>query len=102
VFNLRTAATVARIIGRTAEAGKWEQQAEATARAVHGRFFRQADYSYGDGSMANQAAALLAGIPPAAIREEVMHRLEKEILEIRNGHIHAGISGGALLFRLLR
>ncbi len=102
VFNLRTAATVARIIGRTAEAGKWEQQAEATARAVQGRFFRQADYSYGDGSMANQAAALLAGIPPAAIREEVMHRLEKEILEIRNGHIHAGITGGALLFRLLR
>src|SRR5690606_3572167 len=61
-----------------------------------------ADRSYADGSMANLAAALLADIPPAPLRDDVMWRLEKEILDVRNGHIHAGITGGALLFKLLR
>lgn len=102
VFNLRTAATIARIIGRTAEADKWEEQADATARAVHSRFFRKRDHSYADKSMANLAAALLAEIPPADVREAVMRRLEKEIIHVRKGHIHVGITGGALLFKLLR
>lgn len=102
VFNLRTAAKIARIIGQSAEAGRWEAQAEASAKAIHARFFNEADHSYADGSMANLAATLLADIPPRSIRDQVMQRLEKEIIEVRNGHIHAGITGGALLFKLLR
>lgn len=102
VFNLRTAAKIAGIIGRTKEASAWEAQAEASAKAVHIRFFNETDNSYADGSMANLAAALLADVPPSAVRGRIMQRLEKEILEVRNGHIHAGITGGALLFKLLR
>ncbi|MEC3880470.1 family 78 glycoside hydrolase catalytic domain [Parapedobacter sp. 10938] len=102
VFNLRTAAKIARVTGHGAEASEWEAQAEASAKAVHARFFNAADHSYADGSMANLAAALLADIPPASLRSEVMQRLEKEILDVRDGHIHAGITGGALLFKLLR
>ena len=102
IFNLRTAAKIAGIIGRTKEAGAWEAQAEASVKAVHARFFNEADHSYADGSMANLAAALLAEIPPAPLRSKVMERLESEIIDVRNGHIHAGITGGALLFKLLR
>ncbi len=102
VFNLRTAAKVARVIGRLDEALRWEAQAERSAVAIHQRFFNASDHSYADGSMANLAAALLAGIPPASIRDEVMKRLEREIIDVRHGHIHAGITGGALLFRFLR
>ncbi|WP_262245928.1 glycoside hydrolase family 78 protein [Parapedobacter soli] len=102
VFNLRTAAKIARVTGRGAEASAWEAQAEASAKAVHARFFNAADHSYADGSMANLAAALLADIPPASLRNKVMQRLEKEILDVKGGHIHAGITGGALLFKLLR
>ncbi len=102
VFNLRTAAQVARVIGRTVEAGAWEARAQAIAKAVHARFYNEADHSYADGSMANLAAALLADVPPPAVRSQVMKRLEKEILEVRKGHIHTGITGGALLFKLLR
>lgn len=102
VFNLRTAAKIARVMGRAAEAGQWEQQANASAKAIHARFFNAGDNSYADGSMANLAAALLAEIPPATLRAQVMQRLEREILEVRKGHIHAGITGGALLFKLLR
>lgn len=102
VFNLRTAAKIARVLGKVAEAGQWEQQANASAKAIHARYFNAGDNSYADGSMTNLAAALLAEIPPAALRAQVMQRLEREILQVRNGHIHAGITGGALLFKLLR
>jgi len=102
VFNLRTAAKIAQVLGYSAEANAWGQQATVSASTVHQRFFNERDDSYADGSMANLAAALLAEIPPSALRERVMRRLEKEILEIRHGHIHAGITGGALLFKLLR
>lgn len=102
VFNLRTAAKIAEVLGRTAEAKRWAQQANASANAGHARFFNTTDHSYSDSSMANLSAALLAEIPPPALREKVMQRLEKEIVEVRKGHIHAGITGGALLFKLLR
>jgi alpha-L-rhamnosidase len=52
--------------------------------------------------MGNLAAALLAEVPPPALRVAVMKRLEREIMEIRKGHIHVGITGGAMLFKLLR
>lgn len=102
VYNLLTAIQIARIIGQTAAVEKWEKQAEAYRKAVHAKFYNGADHSYADGSMANLAAALLADIPPPELRAQVMKRLEHEILVVRKGHIHAGITGGALLFKLLR
>lgn len=102
VFNLRTAAKIAEVLGRKAEADQWGRQADVSAKAVHARFFNETDDSYANGSMANLAAALLAEIPPSSLREQVVDRLEKEILDVRGGHIHAGITGGALLFKFLR
>lgn len=102
VFNLKTAANIARVLGRTADADKWDEKAQASAKAIHAMFYDSEDFSYADKSMGNLAAALLADIPPAELKDKVIERLEKEILEIRNGHIHVGITGGALLFRYLR
>lgn len=102
VFNLRTAAKIARVIGAHAEAERWEKQAREYSAAIHARFYHAADQSYADGSMSNLAAALLAEIPPADLRAEVMKRLEKDILIKHGGHINVGITGGAILFKLLR
>ena len=102
VFNLRTAAKIARVLGKEAEAVKWEEQANLSSSAIHAMFFDSADSSYADKSMGNLAAALLADVPPADLRDQVMKRLENEIRITRNGHIHVGITGGALLFKLLK
>lgn len=102
VFNLRTAAKIARVIGKTTEAAQWEQQAALSSKAINDRFYNVADHSYSDSSMANLAAALLAEVPPASLRDSVMARLEKEILVNHKGHINVGITGGAILFKLLR
>lgn len=102
VFNLRTAAKIARVLNKSEDAEKWEQQAEASAMAIHKIFFDSGDNSYADKSMGNLAIALLADVPPLEIKEKVLSRLENEILEVRKGHIHVGITGGAILFRYLR
>lgn len=102
VFNLKTAAKIAKIIGRVEEAELWEKQAINVANEVHKKFYNANDASYSDATMANLAAALLAEIPPKDLRNDLMKRLEKEIVDVRKGYIHAGITGGALLFKLLR
>jgi alpha-L-rhamnosidase len=102
VYDLRTAAKIARVLGRIPEAEHWEQEADAAAQAINAVYYHPQDHSYADSSMGNLAIALLAGIPESDQRAAVMQRLEKEILVVRKGHIHVGITGGAFLFRLLR
>ena len=102
VFNLRTAAKIGRVIGKTEAALRWEQQAAASSAAIHAKFYNAGDHSYSDSSMANLSAALLADVVPIPLKTLVMKRLEKEIMEVKKGHIHVGITGGAMLFKLLR
>lgn len=102
VYNLRTAAKIARVLGRTADAEKWEQKAEASSKAIQKNFCNVIDQSYADGSMANLAASLYGNVMPSELRPVVMKRLEKEILVNKKGHIHVGITGGAMLFKVLR
>jgi alpha-L-rhamnosidase len=68
---------------------------------VHAEFFNAAQGSYVNGSQAYLAIALLAGVPPPESRAGVWKRLEDEILVARRGHIDAGITGGAMLFKTL-
>ncbi len=102
VFNLQTAAKIATVLGKTEQAAKWNDRADVVRKAIHARFFVPEKSSYSDGSMANLAAALLAEVPSAEVREKVIRSLEEEILVPRKGHIFAGITGGALLFKYLR
>lgn len=102
VYNLRTAAKAARVLGKNAEADKYEQQANISSQLIHENFFNKTDDSYADSSMTNMAAALLAEVTPLHLRQAVMNRIAKEILVVRKGHIHAGITGGTILFKVLR
>jgi len=101
IYNLRTATRVAEIIGNKEAAEAYRSRANTVAKAVHTTFYNPADSSYVNGFPAYLAIALLVDVPPQDVRPAVWHRLEKEILEIRKGHIHAGITGGAFLFKTL-
>ena len=102
IYNLKTAAKLARVIGRNEEAAQWEQQAKSASEAVHQTWYHAADHNYADSSMRSLAAALYGDIMPAGLRPLVMKRLEKEILVNQKGHIDAGITGGTMLFKVLR
>ena len=101
IWSLQTAAEIARTLGQVAPATQWAAAAAAARTAVHARFFNPRTASYGDGTQVSLAAALLAGVPGPDERPRVVARLEQEIRQTRGGHIHAGITGGALLFLYL-
>ncbi len=101
VYNLQTAAKIADIIGFNQNAVRYRRRAETIKQAIQSQFFYTSDASYANGFQAYQAVALLIDLPPEELREAVWKRLEDEILIYRKGHIHAGITGGALLFKTL-
>ena len=102
VFNLRTAAKIAHVLGETEKETEWTRLADEAQQAIHAKYFHPEDASYGSGRAAILAAALIAEIPPIEVLPQVKDRLEKEILENNDGHVSVGITGGALLFRWLR
>lgn len=101
IYNLATAARIAQVLGRDAEAAQWNRRADEVRQAVHAEFFNPTDASYVNGFQAYLAIALLTEVPPPGLRAAVWQRLEDEILKVRQGHIHAGITGGAMLFKTL-
>lgn len=102
IYNLKTATKVAEVIGKTVEAEKWKRQAEISSKALHDKYFHADKNNYSDKTMRSLAAALYADIMPAKLRPLVMKSLEKEILVNQKGHIDVGITGGAMLFKVLR
>jgi alpha-L-rhamnosidase len=101
VYELRIAAKIAEILGDKSDGSGYSARAGQVAKAVNARFYRPATHDYAIGDQAYIAAALLADVPPPDERPAVWKRLEDEILVHREGHIYAGITGGALMTRLL-
>ena len=103
VFNLETAAKIARVIGREDRAEEWTKLADVTRKAINKEYYKAAEGSYHDDAQAVLALALLANVP--ATEEDtkrVEARLRDAIMVDSKGHIGAGITGGGLLFRYLR
>jgi alpha-L-rhamnosidase len=101
VYNLRTAAKMARIAGRTDLADKWAARAANVSTAVHKEFFNEADQSYVNGFQAYLSLALFSGVVPEQVRPSVINRLADEIRVKRQGHFWAGITGGSFVVKEL-
>jgi alpha-L-rhamnosidase len=101
IFNLQTAASIADVLGKADDAKKYRARADEVREAVHAKFYIPAEGSYVNGFQAYLAIALLVDLPPKDVRPAVEQRLVDEILIRRKGHIHAGITGGAFLFKTL-
>jgi len=101
IYNLQTAAKIADVLGKKDVADRYGSRAEEVRRAVHREFFIPGLNTYVDGSQGCLAIALLVGLAPEDVRPAIWSRLEEEILIRRRGHIHAGITGGAFLFKTL-
>ncbi len=102
VYNLRTAAKIANIIGKHEYAEQWNDKAKLSSETIHAEYFHPNENNYSDKSMRSLAAALYGNIMPPELRQNVMKSLEDEIFINQNGHIDVGITGGAMLFKVLR
>ena len=101
IYNLQTAAKVADVLGHKDQAQAYRDRADQVRRAVHQKFYKPDEHSYVNGFQGYLAIALLVGLPPESERAAVWQGLEEEILIHRKGHIHAGITAGAMLFKTL-
>lgn len=101
IYNLETAARIADALGQTEAALGWRARAHRVRGAVHAQFYHPDDSSYVNGQQAYLALALLAEVPPLELRDQVARRLEREILEVRNGHFWGGITGGYFIVKYL-
>jgi alpha-L-rhamnosidase len=101
IYNLQTAAKIAEVLGKKDMASQYRTRADEVRKAVHREFFIPADSGYANGFQAYLAIALFVNLPPEDVRPAVWKRLDDEILIRRKGHIHAGITGGAFLYKTL-
>jgi alpha-L-rhamnosidase len=101
IHNLQTAAKIAGVLGKADAASQYRARADEVCRAVHDEFFNSKDNSYVNGFPAYLAIALFVDLPPENLRPAVWKRLDTEILVNRKGHIWAGITGGAFLYKTL-
>ena len=102
VYNLKTAAQIAQVLGNDTEAMQWLSQAQMASEAIHKKYYHDGEFNYSDRSMRSLAAALYGDIMPKEMRQDIIYSLENEILVNQNGHIDVGITGGAMLFKVLR
>lgn len=101
IHSLETAAQIADVLNRSAEANVYRQRATEVRKAVHATFFQPTDNSYVNGYPAYLAMALQVDLPPKQLKEKVWKRLEHEIRVNRNGHFWGGITAGSYLFHML-
>ena len=101
IYNLKTAAKIADVLGKKDLAATYRRRAEAVRRAVHKEFFNPAENGYVNNFQAYLAAALLVGLPPRQLQPAVWKRFEDEILIHRKGHFWGGITGGYFIVKNL-
>ena len=101
LYNVKTIAEIAELLGRPDEAKAYRAKAEKIRKAVHREFFNPKDNTYANGTELYMALPLLVGVTPEELREPVMKALENEILIGQAGHIDTGIHGTYFLIKLL-
>ncbi|MCF0233884.1 MAG: alpha-L-rhamnosidase, partial [Thermoguttaceae bacterium] len=102
VFNLRAAAKIASVIGKTERAQEWEAKAEASSKAIMAKYYGKDGKTLHDDAQAILGMALVAEIAQGAEADAIAKRLEDAVLIDAKGHVGAGITGGGMLFRYLR
>ena len=100
-WSVRRMARIAQILERPDDAGRYAADAERIGGIVHERFFDPATATYANGEQPYLAFPLLAGLVPPEHVAAVSARLEREILEVKQGHVDSGIHGTYFLLKQL-
>jgi alpha-L-rhamnosidase len=101
IYALDRASRIASVLGQGDAARGYRRRVAEVRQAVHAAFYNPVGETYVNSDMAYLAMALYVDVPPAEVRPAIWRRLEYEIRTRRQGHIHAGITGGAFLFKAL-
>jgi len=100
VYNLRLASKIAGILGHPDFEKTYAQRAEEVAQAANKKWFDGKTGSWNSGRQAYQAMAITSETAVNQDLEKTWTHLENDIKA--RGHIDAGITGGAFLFKTLK
>jgi alpha-L-rhamnosidase len=101
LYQLQTAARIAKVLGAAADAKAFDARAAAAAKAIHARFYNAADHTYTNGDSVQEAFPLLTGVVPAESRQAVMDKVE-QVIRVRNGgHLDTGMHGTYFVMKYL-
>ncbi len=91
--SARRQARLARLLGKSEEAKRWDTLAEAIAAAYRKQFVDAASGKVGPGTQASQAFALHTGVAAETERAAILAMLLDKIKNYKGGHFSTGILG---------
>ncbi len=100
VMNMADVVRMARVLGKDADAARYEERLKALRQAVHQHFYNTETSLYSNGTQVQQAFALMTDITPAELREKVFAAIEKDLSKDQ-AYLDMGSSGLPVLFKYM-
>ena len=100
-YDTRILASIARVLGHSADAETYSRLAGEIRTAFNGAFFNPKTGQYATGSQTADALALFLHLPPKGRGGQVMAHLTNDILYRHNTHLTTGIIGTKYLLPVL-
>lgn len=94
-------AKIAVVLGHTADASKYQADADALAAAIHKKFYHTASGLYLDALQTHIVMPLATGVVPPQLENLSMANLEHAIMVTSQGHLDTGLTGSYFLTKLL-
>ena len=100
-YDTRILASIARILGHSAEADTYSRLASQIRTGFNRAFFNAKTGEYATGSQTADALALFLHLPPKGHTGQVMSRLSNDVVYRHNTHLTTGIVGTRFLLPVL-
>jgi alpha-L-rhamnosidase len=90
-------ASIAAELGKADDAKRYQAKADSLRPKVHAKFYDEANGTYADDTQIDLAYALLVDVVPENLRDQMLKRLEDDIVVKRQGHLDVGLVGVPIL-----
>ena len=90
-------AKIAARLGKAGDAQRYQSRADVLRAKVHTAFYDPSRNTYAEDTQIDLAYALLTGVVPESLRNDMLKRLEDNILVKHNGHLDVGLVGIPIL-----
>ena len=101
VYLMELLAKSADVLGRTDEAKRHRTRIKELKALIHSTYYKENERLYESERQLSQAAPLLMGVVPEAVRGAVLKQLEDIILVKNKGHLDTGMLGTYFLLQYL-
>jgi alpha-L-rhamnosidase len=102
VYGFQHAADIAGVLGKDADAARYQKLADDLRAAVHKAFYDAKNGCYaGCKEQTHLSAPLFTGVTPPAERERLQSALVENIKQTRSGHLTSGVLGTYLQLKHL-